>query len=154
MGLVIAQFTKKDFPIYKDWFEDTELNTRLGPMDDDWLEYVMNQVDGCQYSVFDENKLVAVIGIILPDEKHPAYYITDFAIRPDLRGKGVGSEVLRSFLKQFPLKPGQTWKTFVDTRNPRAKTFFESNGWVCQSEFPDKDGMFELQFQSVADQAE
>ena len=149
MTLLFSKFTKKDFPEYKAWYEDAELNMRLGPMDDAWLEHVMNETDGCQYSVFHDKELVAVIGFKFPDSKHPAYFITDFAMKPNLRNKGIGSEILHELIKQHPLKPRQTWKAFVDIRNPRAKTFFEKNGWVCLSETPDKHGMLVLEFKDT-----
>lgn len=144
--LHFTKFRKSDFPDYKSWYEDAELHLHLGPMDDEWLQSVMNETDGAQYSFFRDQELVAVVGIKFPDEKHAAYFITDFAIKPTLRGQGVGSEVLDILVKSHALKPGQTWRAFIDVKNPRAKDFFEKNDWVCNSPEPDEHGMLMLEF--------
>lgn len=141
MNVRFTKFTAEDFPEYKAWYEDAELNMRLGPMDDAWLDHILTENNGCQYSVFCEKELIAVIGILFPNPEHPAYYITDFAIKPALRNQGIGSEVLLELVKLHPLKRGETWRMFIDERNPRAKIFFERNGWNCVSEIPDEHGM-------------
>ena len=110
-------------------------------MDNKWLDHVMQERGGHQYSVFLGKDLIAVIGILLPNAEHPACYITDFAIKPDRRNQGIGSQILMELLKLHTLKPGEMWRAFIDERNPRAKTFFEKNGWKCVSEIPDKHGM-------------
>ena len=115
-------------------------------MDNKWLDHVMTATDECQYSVFCDKELVAVVGIIFPDAKHPSYYITDFALKPHLRNQGIGSEVLKELMNLHILKPGQSWKTFIDKRNPKAKSFFEKHSWICLTKTPDKHGMFTLKF--------
>lgn len=144
-SLRFSTFTTKDFSEYKAWYEDAELNKRLGPMDDQWLDHVLHETDGCEYSVFRGKELVAVVGIKFPDPTHPAYYITDFAIKPHLRNQSIGSSVLRALIKLHKRKPGQSWKAFVDVRNSGAKSFFEKNGWICASETPDEHGMLTLE---------
>ena len=151
MKLKFSKFKNDDFSEYKSWYVDLELNKRLGPMNNMWLDHVMNATGGCQYSVFHNKKLIAVVGIIFPDAKHSSYYITDFALKPHLRNQGIGSEVLKEMMNSHPLKSGQSWKAFIDERNPKAKSFFEKNGWSCLSKTTDKHGMFTLEFsESVA----
>src|SRR5262249_55078432 len=107
------KFTRADFPEYKSWFMDPELNRQLGPMDDEWLEYVLNEQDGAQYTIFRDDEIVAVLGILLPDERRPDYYITDLAVKPSLRGQRIGSGTLQKLFELLPLKPGQKWRAFV-----------------------------------------
>lgn len=145
MKLRFSTFTAADFSEYKAWYDDAELDKRLGPMDDKWLDHVMHETRGHQYSVFLGKDLVAVIGILLPDAEHPAYYITDFAMKPHLRNQGIGSQVLAKLMKLYSLKPGEEWRAFIDERNPRAKAFFEKNGWKCVSNTPDEHGMLLLE---------
>jgi RimJ/RimL family protein N-acetyltransferase len=114
-------------------------------MDEEWLEHVLHETDGRQYSVFRGEELIAVIGIKFPTAQYPAYYITDFAMKPHLRSKGIGSEVLSELVRLHPLSMGQTWRAFVDIRNPRARAFFEKNEWICTSEKPDEHGMLTLE---------
>ncbi len=143
MKLRFSKFKEEDFLEYQSWYEDADLNQRLGPMDEKWLQHVMKATDGCEYSVFLDRELVAVVGIKFPNPQHPAFYITDFALKPHLRSQGIGSSVLRELLMDYP---SSDWRVFVDVKNPRAKLFFEKNGWVCLSGTPDGDDMFELQF--------
>jgi len=110
-------------------------------MDEEWLEAVLTEIDGCQYSVFDVKQLVAVVGIKFPSEKYPAYYITDVAVHPQLRGEGIGKAVLRQLERLHPLVKDQTWRAWVATDNPKAKHFFEKNGWQ-QKGRPDEHGMY------------
>ncbi len=113
-------------------------------MDQEWLDCVMAETNGYHYSVFLEGELVAVLGIKFPDSKHPDFHLTDITVKPDLRNKGIGSQVLDELLKRHLLKPGQSWKTVVNINNPKAKSFFEKNGWVCVSKRPDKNSMITL----------
>ncbi len=144
MRLAFRTFEKADFQEYKSWYEDAELNMRLGPMDDAWLTNIPDGKRGCQLSVFHGKDLVAVIGLLFPDAEHPAYYITDFAVKPAMRGQGFGSEILKGLIQQYPLQSGQSWRAFVDTKNPKAKAFFERSGWKS-SEEPDVHGMYTLE---------
>ncbi len=145
MHFVYAPFREADFPEYKSWYEDADLHARLGPMDDEWLTHVMKKEDGLQYSVFLDGALIAVIGLLLPNERHPAYYITDVAVKPSLRSKGVGSEILQQFMVWHGSETCRTWRAFVDARNSQAKAFFERNGW-SSSDAPDEHGMWLLEW--------
>jgi hypothetical protein len=51
--LQIRKFLREDFPEFRTWFADPELNRRLGPMeeDDEWLD-VLSQQDAIEYSIF------------------------------------------------------------------------------------------------------
>ncbi|MBI5156355.1 GNAT family N-acetyltransferase [Candidatus Peregrinibacteria bacterium] len=145
MKIHLAKFKEADFPEYKSWYKDADLNLRLGPMDDEWLEHVTKATDGSQYSFFRDEELIAVVGIKFPNNQYPAYYITDFAMKPGLRGQGIGTEVLSELIKQHVLEPDQTWRAFIDVKNPKAKIFFEKNGWACTTNEPDEHGMFMLE---------
>lgn len=141
------RFKAEDFAEYKLWFQDALLQRELGPMDDEWLDAVLNEKDGCEYSVVRNRELVAVIGVKFPQAEHPDFYLTDFAIKPSLRGKGFGSQILAELLQLHPIKPHQTWRGFVSCGNEQAKGFFRKNGWVIGSE-PDDHGMVSISIPS------
>lgn len=140
-----SAFKAEDFDEYKSWYADALLNKELGPMDDDWLKHVLHAKDGCEYSVFRGTELVAVIGIKYPVETYPDFYLTDFAIKPDLRYQGIGSQILSELMTLHPCKPGQVWKGFINARNTKAIVFFRKNGWNV-ADTPDKDGMLLMQY--------
>ena len=147
MVLKFIEFTAADFPEYRSWYEDPELNKHLGPpIDQEWLDYVMAWSDGCEYSVFDVGELVAVVGIWFPTAEHPTYTISDLAVKPQLRGRGIGSQVLADLMTLHKLSSGQSWAAYVHVSNPRAKSFLEKHGWLCKCEVPDEHGMLHLTF--------
>lgn len=109
---------------------------------DEWLDSVLNSQGECTYSIFQDDKLVAVIGIVYPDQENSAYGITHISVNPSLRSKGIGKEVLKKTLKLHPLKEGQSWIAYVAEKNPKAKLFFEKNGWKCESELLERNNMY------------
>lgn len=132
-------FSSQHFKEYCSWFEDEALKKWLGPKpDDDWLEYVLKDPTGRQYSVFDGKRMLAVIGIVLPTEIHPYCVITDIAVRPKLRGKGTGKIAIHHLLR---LHSASIFKTFVDEKNIHAIAFFEHLNWQ-KAETIDEDGMW------------
>ena len=151
MKFTFSKFSIQDFPAYQSWFSDKTLDAELGPMDHDWLEAVLQQENGCQYSIFSQDELIAVIGVIFPDAGHPSYYITDFAVRPDNRNQGIGSKILTELLEQKELQSVLSWKAFVKKDNDSAKRFFTKNGWYLISEIPDEHGMLEFEILRTKD---
>lgn len=140
-------FEKADFPEYLSWYKDPDLNKQLGPMEenDEWLSTLDNE-EGCTYSVFQHKKLVAVIGIVFPDTDYPHYCITNIAIKPTLRSKGIGKKVVEKIMQLHQPKKGQSWIAHVDEKNPRAKLFFENNGWKCTTLPAKNNGMFMFEY--------
>jgi len=149
-------FKIEDFPEYLSWYQDPELNKHLGPMeeDDEWLTYLLNQqkglteFDGCTYSVFQNKKLVCVIGVEYPDDENPTCGISSFAVNPIFKRKGIGKKSLQKLLKLHPLKKGEYWIASVGEKNPKAKLFFENNGWKCVAEPPENNNMYLFEYRN------
>lgn len=144
-NLIFLKFKAEDFSEYKSWYKDAFLNRELGPINNKWLEHVLKETDGCEYSVFRGNELVAVVGIKYPTEKYPDYYLTDLAMKPDLRNQGIGSEVLNELMRLHPLKSRQSWKAVVNVRNIKAAGFFKKHGWTVSNK-PDEHEMLAMQY--------
>ena len=156
MKLDFKLFQKEDFSEYLSWFQDSDLNKQLGPMeeDDEWFTYTLNEqkglteFEGCTYSVFQNKNLVSVLGIEYPDKESPTYGISSFAVKPSLRSRGIGKMVLKSLMKLHPLKKGQYWIANVNEKNPKAKLFFENNGWISTTKPPDNNGMYLFEYRN------
>jgi GNAT superfamily N-acetyltransferase len=143
--MILRRFTKDDFAEYRSWYANGELDRHLGPAPDQtWLDHVLSEVDGAQLSFLRDEELVAVVGVNFSNSSNPFYTITDLAVKPSLRGQGIGSDALTPTLKFFALETGESWQAFVDARNPGAKTFFEKLGWYGKEQVPDEHGMFRL----------
>lgn len=146
--LIFTKFKPQDFAEYQSWFKDPELNAHLGPMEenDPWLDYILTNNEGVEYSIFNEHQMIAEVGILFPNQQYPSYYITNLAIKPGLRNQGVGSKVLKALINLHPLKGGESWKTAVNANNPKARSFLEKNGWIGLSSTPDDANMYDYEF--------
>lgn len=134
-------FSRVHFNIYKLWFEDAELNKHLGPIDEEWLTYVHQEEDGQQYAVFQDGIMVGVVGVKHPSTEDEHLYITDIAVCPDLRGRGIGSEMLSDLTKVYPDISRGYWVAFVSATNIATISFFAKNNWVSNSGEVDEDNM-------------
>lgn len=155
LTLDLQVFKKEDYPEYYRWFQDADLNSQLGPMKEkgeEWLTHVLaeraglTKQAGCTYSLFSQTEMVAVVGILYPGEENRVYCITSIAVKPLLRGNGIGKKALKELMERHPHKEGQHWIAYVDMGNPKAKLFFERNGWKSTSELPDNSDMFLMEF--------
>ena len=143
-----TDFTAKDFAEYQAWFQDEVLNSQLGPApDEEWLEYVLSDALGKQFCVFDQGEIVAVVGVVLPTLEHRYCVVSDIAVKPELRGKGIGKLVLAELVRQVSLQAGEYWKAFVEETNLNAIAFFHAAKWKLQPESSD-DSMCEFVFSS------
>ena len=94
--MTFAKFIQTDFPEYKSWYNDTELNMRLGPMDDDWLEHVMNAKDSYQHSV--------LLNLTFVTKVSAALYSKNFSDNTHYHGKHLWMQITlkqNHFLKRM-----------------------------------------------------
>ena len=148
--LTFERFQREDFPVYQTWFADPELNQYLGPMEpnDPWLEAVLSsQQNGAEFCVLKNGEMLAELGILFPTEEFPGFYITNLAVRPDLRSMGIGSMVLQKIVALYA-ETSQRWHCFVDQNNPKAIAFLLKNSWSQVNEQADEHGMFEFTYQA------
>jgi len=127
--LSFREFQASDFPEYKSWFQDEQLDAALGPMDEEWLAYILQDQKGAEFAVRAGSELVAVVGVTRMAEQAGYEVITDFAVKPALRGTGVGSKVLLQLLEEIPLRESQYWVAYVERTNDVAQHFFTRHGW-------------------------
>lgn len=140
--MLIQKFQSKDFKEYQSWYKDPSLQKHLGPTPDlEWLNYVLAGNNGCQYSFFENNQLVGVLGLVFPDSQYPDFYVTDISVNPEFRQQGIGAKMIALLAKKHPLKSEQTYKAFVEIKNKPAQFFFKKLGWKLENKIPDKDSM-------------
>ncbi len=112
--------------------------------DDEWLNHVLRETMGKEFSFFMGEELIAVVGILFPTQNEQAFYITDFAVKPNQQGKGVGSAVLTYLLSLHKVETVKIWKVYVNKRNKLAQKFFEKNKWDHIDTPPEKE-MLQMQ---------
>ena len=127
--LEFRRFESSHYPVYEKWFEDDKIKTALYGIDQEWLDFVLNDASGIEYAVFRDGEMVAVVGIELPTSKHPIYAIKNIAVSPMHQGRGIGSVILKKLLKIHPIKAEEQWIAFVEEKNTYAYHFFIRNGW-------------------------
>ena len=140
--MTVQKFKIAHFSTYQLWFQDELIQAHLGTQPDkEWLDYILKDKEGAQYTFLEGQKIVGVMGIIFPDKDHPYYFITDIVVNPKRRRQGIGAEMLYLLQDLHPLTLGQPYKAFVDIKNKNAQLFFKKLGWHLERELPDKDGM-------------
>lgn len=123
---MLVPFQAHHFSIYQDWFSDASLAKYLGPLDDEWLQCVLDEKDGAQYALLDNGKLVGVAGMKYSTSGHAHYVLTDIAIAPQERKKGYGAKLLMALFAQHH---ELYWLCYIDPDNSGAIAFFTQQGW-------------------------
>ena len=142
----IRPFQPEDIPLYESWFDDPLLDAQLGPMDRYWLEQVLKDSDKAQYSILRGSLLVAVVGICLPTPARPYYFVTDLAVRPALRGSGIGRAVMTLVMSRPELQGSPLWRASVKPDNPAALAFLLKLGWTRLEMGNPFDELLEFEF--------
>lgn len=140
--LVFKKFEVEHYEEYKSWFDDPSIKDALYDIDEEWLDYVLNEKGGVEYAVFYEDQLIAVVGVQFPDEDHPFYVMNNLAINPAYFRKGVGTMVLDRLFQMHPIEKSTWWVTYVEEKNRAAQDFFTKNGWSASMD--DEDDMIQF----------
>lgn len=135
----IRRFTRDDWGWVQKWFEDETLNNELGPLDEEWLEYVLAEESGVQLVYCEaDGSPAALVGCVW-DPAGIEHGITDLAVNPSRRNKGVGRRALNETLAWSGHPRSKHWVAFVDPENSVAFSFFVALGWQHEG----RDGLME-----------
>ena len=154
MNLEFKQFQKKYYSEYAAWFTDYELNRRLGPMDYDWLDAVLSELESesVTWAVFRGAELVAVVETAFALQNRSSAVIAAVATKPALRRQGIGTAVLRHLLALHKSRGIAEHIAYISIDNPAARRFMEKAGFVSVTSEPDEHGYVEFrQRQGTAD---
>jgi len=144
--LRFIRFKPEHFETYQSWFENDRIKSTLYGIDNEWLEFVLNNETGIEYAVFVVNEMVAVVGIELPTSTDPFYAITNIAVNPDLFRSGIGTLILKGLYEKHELKVGEKWIVYVEEKNYSAQSFFSKNGWKRKKS---NDGMIRFEMNNI-----
>lgn len=142
-----STFAREHYPEYRSWFDDELLKNTLGNIDEDWLEYILQETSGTEWAVTSQNRLIAVAGIIFPQDDHPYFVISNLAIHPNLRRQGLGTKIIQILIQKYLPKGINNWICYIDKNNLAAQHFIEKNGWNRLSQ--DADGMIQYEFTAL-----
>lgn len=146
VAMEIRRIHATDWDWIQQWFQDEDLNRELGPLDQEWLEHVLNQSDGVQLVAEQNGQPIGLIGCAWGDGRNLPHAITDIAVAPPLRGNGQAGAMLEAVLAWPGHPPCRKWVAFVFPENQRACRFFTRLGWE-HVDFA--DGMNEFEYKCV-----
>ncbi|MEB4614072.1 GNAT family N-acetyltransferase [Leucobacter sp. M11] len=134
-ALRLRPFRREDYPWYRAWYDDAELDAQLGPMDEEWLTAVLTESTGEQLVAVETagpraGEPAAVVGIVWGIPEHPEHTISDLAVCPALRRTGVGQRVIAALAEHRFGAPARGLIAYVDPDNPGARAFFAGLGWA------------------------
>lgn len=143
-SISVRPIERTDWQWISDWFTDETLDRELGPLDAEWLAYVLAETQGAQLVCLDHaDEPVALIGCVW-DPEGEEHGITDLAVNPHRRGEGIGRSALAAALAWEEHPPARQWVAFVDLENEPAKRFFAAIGWTHEGRDDDDMERFVL----------
>lgn len=122
-------FKRTNFPVYQEWFADPWLNAALGPMDEEWLEHILLDETGAQYAIFQQQEMIAVLGVVWAHGDAIYHTVSDLAIRPDQRRQGLGQKILNHLIHDLEVPKAKGWITYVEPKNTQAIDFMKKCAW-------------------------
>ncbi|MBJ9953428.1 MULTISPECIES: GNAT family N-acetyltransferase [unclassified Acinetobacter] len=123
------EVNETDWSWILDWFKDPILDKELGPMDEEWLNYVLNKQDGPELVVMSDNQPIALVGCVWSLTNDGLHSISDLAVHPAYRGCGIGKSAVECLFKWPNHPPSKGWQAFVALENKSAQSFFIGIGW-------------------------
>lgn len=139
--LRVRPIRRADWAWIQRWFEDETLDRELGPLDEEWLAYVLSDTSGAELVVEELVETgasasatpVALVGVAWGDveggsERLP-HTITAVAIDPHRRRSSFGRRAIEAALAWPGHPPASGWVAFVVQENPAAHAFFTAIGW-------------------------
>lgn len=150
-NLRLVPFREEHLPAYQSWFTDPAMQAYLGPAPDpEWLNHILQEIDGRQYACMAEGKLLAVAGLLFPQQAHPCWVLTDLAVCPSRQRLGWGSRVWQELHRLHSPASDRLWVGYVHQANRGARAFLIRNGWRCPDPEPDTEGMLRFAFSKSA----
>lgn len=126
----LRRLTREDWSWVQEWFQDEELDDELGPLDEEWLDYVLEQQDGVQLVAVEDGEPVALVGCVWSPDGRERHGITDIAVSPRHRRSGLGRRAAAAVTGWAGHPSGGGWMAFVDPENENAFAFFHALGWT------------------------
>lgn len=95
MQIVFQLISRDDLSDLRTWHTDSEISRRLSFPTDVWFDYVTRKPTVNCWMARD---LTDQVGVVQVDCDGGGLGYLDFAVRPDLRGRGIGRILLAAFL--------------------------------------------------------
>jgi GNAT superfamily N-acetyltransferase len=146
MNLDLQRFCRADYPEYAAWFADVELDRRLGPLDQEWLDAILAEPESEEmtWAVFRDEELVAVIETAFEPQNQRVAFISAVATKPSLRRQGIGTAVLQQIVNRHHAQGIIAHSAYVALTNEAARRWIERIGFVPTADEPNEHGYVEF----------
>lgn len=126
----VRPLLRSDWTWIKKWFQDQWLNSALGPMDEEWLDYVLADRNGVELVVTRKGQPIGLVGIVWATSEQAFHCVTDLAVDPALRRQGLGCRILEAAMRWPGHPPASTWRAYVAQDNDPPARLLQSLGWT------------------------
>jgi RimJ/RimL family protein N-acetyltransferase len=132
-----VKLDRENVSIYAAWFEDAELRKRLSLPDDNWLNYITSGSNAQAWLCYDEGQAVAHIQLDTEEDKSGSIAL---AVKPSLRGQGIGTKVLREFVASPLIAHLDYLEAGIEEDNLASQRVFSKAGFVLRGTGADEEG--------------
>jgi L-amino acid N-acyltransferase YncA len=135
MQVEFRSFEQADLDVIRSWFDDAETARRMSYPTDEWFAYVSSDIARCWVATDVDGEVLAHIQVDRADAERG--YV-DLVVRPDLRGRGLGTAVLKAFVTG----PGRAYAALegaIAPDNAASLACAQRSGFDLLPE-PDQDG--------------
>ena len=149
MRFIWKDYDSRSMPFIEDWLDDYAV--RMTGMDDGWKsfhEYWITEggmTPGVDYwckVVYEGEKPVAIIAFSLYEEN---YHVMELLVKPEMRGKGFGTALLRDLLSDGETIIGHRIDkatAVIFPNNPASQKAFEKAGFAFDHANDDADAWY------------
>lgn len=129
---------------------DPVLSKYLGSVDQEWLNHVLEDHEGEEWSVIENSTLIGVVGVVLPTATNNYFTITNMAVCPNLRNKGYGKTILQLLFTQYFDHETKKFVCYVDASNSLAQQFFLKNNWSVNFQIVENEMVLFSKYQATS----
>jgi ribosomal protein S18 acetylase RimI-like enzyme len=114
----------------------------MDPADPSWIDATLAQpeAEGVTWAVFRDGTFVTVVETVFDSEAPGRAYIPAIAVRPDLRGQGLGRAVLQALLARHASQGLVEHIVFIAQDNDSGRRLAEAAGFIRTSDSPNEHG--------------
>ena len=135
---LLREMVRDDLRILEEWFDDPLMSAELDGSDlPRWFAGVQDSLLYWVWMAIRGNELVGYVTMEIDDD---GVGYEALAVRPDLRGQGIGTEILLSLLATPQALQAKSVAGGVDPENNASVRCHEKAGFLCENDEPDHEG--------------
>ena len=136
--LRFQRMDRNDLETFAAWFADAELSRRISAPTEQWFRYVSTRSDNFAWLVYELERAVGQVSLdTFPNQTGSISLV----VNPELRSRGFGRRILRSFLAQAEAAHLGEIEACIEVDNTASLRCFQGCGFVACTQEPDNHGL-------------